>query len=116
MIPSGARSSNLSRSDERLLSAKNGRRTESAEELAGTAKGKGKGKAKGKGKLNGAGPSSSQGTPNVNGSGSKGNLGKRPREDETGPRNRKEEKKAAERAAPWADAVDWRSCRDAAEM
>ncbi|WVF66435.1 hypothetical protein IAT40_001175 [Kwoniella sp. CBS 6097] len=35
---------------------------------------------------------------------------------ETGPRNLKEERKAAERHAPWADLVDWARCRDPAEM
>ncbi|OCF40096.1 hypothetical protein I317_06109 [Kwoniella heveanensis CBS 569] len=37
-------------------------------------------------------------------------------DSETGPRNLKEERKAAERHAPWADLVDWARCRDPAEM
>lgn len=43
---------------------------------------------------------------------------KRPRNDivATGPRNLKEERKAAERAAPWADDVRWESCVDSSEM
>jgi len=34
----------------------------------------------------------------------------------TGPRNLKEERKAAERAAPWADDVRWERCIDSSEM
>ena len=36
--------------------------------------------------------------------------------EDTGPKNLKEERRAAERHAPWADAVDWERCRDPAEM
>ena len=35
---------------------------------------------------------------------------------DTGPKNLKEEKKAAERHAPWSDLVDWEQCHDPAEM
>jgi non-canonical poly(A) RNA polymerase PAPD5/7 len=43
---------------------------------------------------------------------------KRPKADPygTGPRNLKEERRAAERAAPWADDVRWDRCVDSAEM
>jgi non-canonical poly(A) RNA polymerase PAPD5/7 len=43
---------------------------------------------------------------------------KRPKNDphSTGPRNLKEERKAAERAAPWADDVEWDRCVDSSEM
>lgn len=36
--------------------------------------------------------------------------------DRVGPRNLKEERRAAERAAPWADDVDWDQCTNPAEM
>lgn len=36
--------------------------------------------------------------------------------DTTGPRNLKEERRAAERGAPWAEGVKWEKCHDAAEM
>ncbi|KAK8845409.1 hypothetical protein IAR55_006122 [Kwoniella newhampshirensis] len=35
---------------------------------------------------------------------------------DTGPKNLKEERRAAERHAPWSDLVDWDRCRDPAEM
>jgi len=35
---------------------------------------------------------------------------------DTGPKNLKEERKAAERHAPWADMVDWERCHDPVEM
>ena len=34
----------------------------------------------------------------------------------TGPRNLKEERRAAERGCPWVDMVDWERCGDPAEM
>ncbi|WVQ94050.1 hypothetical protein IAU59_001128 [Kwoniella sp. CBS 9459] len=46
----------------------------------------------------------------------KGNASAANEDSETGPRNLKEERKAAERHAPWADLVDWSRCRDPAEM
>ncbi|WVR03351.1 hypothetical protein IAU60_000342 [Kwoniella sp. DSM 27419] len=37
-------------------------------------------------------------------------------EPDTGPKNLKEERRAAERHAPWAELVEWEKCRDPAEM
>ncbi|WRT63623.1 uncharacterized protein IL334_000546 [Kwoniella shivajii] len=36
--------------------------------------------------------------------------------NDTGPKNLKEERQAAERHAPWADLVNWEECKDPAEM
>lgn len=55
---------------------------------------KGKGKGKGKGKK----------------------QSRRDEDCDTGPRNLKEERKAAERHVPWADMVQWDRCQDPAEM
>lgn len=40
----------------------------------------------------------------------------RPADEQTGPRNLKEERRARERGAPWAHDVNWRRCHDPAEM
>ena len=76
----------LDSSDERLSETKNGRRDGNGHGVE-KANGKKKGK-KAKGDTNG----------------------------DTGPNNLKEERKAAERHAPWADLVDWERCQDPAEM
>jgi non-canonical poly(A) RNA polymerase PAPD5/7 len=97
----------LGSTDTTLLNAKNRRTDQGAEpaaSLSGAEKKEKKRKAKGKGK-------ETEGTPPVAGK-------KRARgpNDPVGPKNLKEERRAAERLAPWTDLVDWDSCHDPAEM
>ncbi|KAL7421338.1 hypothetical protein Q5752_004223 [Cryptotrichosporon argae] len=86
------------------------------------AKAGGSGSASGTGNGNG----NRNGNGNGNGHGKRpaddaGPAGKRKRTDSKGgkeeiPRSLKDEKKAAERAVPWADDVDWAACTNPAEM
>jgi non-canonical poly(A) RNA polymerase PAPD5/7 len=100
----------LNAEDDRLLAAKNGRRDAGASSQGnGDVRGKGQGKGKGKGKGKDKGKGKESATRGQAGS-------KRSMEEDTGPRNLKEERKAAERHAPWADLVDWEGCHDPAEM
>lgn len=90
----GKRSNDLDSDDERILATRNGRRETNGRDKKGKGKETSKEKEKEKGK-------------------------KRARvadDNDTGPRNLKEERRAAERNVPWADMVGWEECRDPAEM
>ena len=84
--------------DEQLLAAKNGRRDPYANGGSGHG-------IKGQ-------DSSQKGKGNEK----KGKRGRDEMDGDTGPSNLKQERKAAERGAPWVDMVDWANCRDPAEM
>lgn len=103
--PSEAGPSRSARSsaDQDILDSRNGRSRQDAP--AAQVKKKDKSK-KGKGKEKAS-------EPNGDVAGKKRQRGG---DDPVGPRNLKEERRAAERHAPWADLVDWDACQDPAEM
>jgi hypothetical protein len=96
--------------DASLLAKKNGRRVEGdgiaiATSAADDGKKGKKGKGKEKEKEKDRGPGTRPGKRGRDGD-----------DEETGPRNLKEERRAAERGAPWVGLVDWGACRDPADM
>lgn len=99
----------LSTTDQAILAIKNGRPEKEGDALKPTAQAKRKErkrkKAQEKEKDNPA--SAAVGNGKKRGRGS---------DDPVGPKNLKEERRAAERLAPWTDLVDWESCHDPAEM
>jgi non-canonical poly(A) RNA polymerase PAPD5/7 len=99
----GPSRSALSSADQDIFDTRNGQSRQDAPAAQGKKKDKSK---KGKGK-----EKATESHGDVSGK-------KRPRggDDPFGPRNLKEERRAAERHAPWTDLVDWDACQDPAEM